>query len=118
MTNDFFQLADASLATHLAHPAASIENDRILLGTSKELAERLFYYVLFLSSLIYGAVLGQCHLETHRKLSAAFTCAFSKIGFHLQDLSCIGYNDIPSYPLTPASIYYLFIMINITNLGI
>lgn len=100
MTNDFLQLADASLATQLAHPAAFIENDGILLGTSEELAECLFYYALFLSSLIHGGVLGQYHLETQRKLSTAFTWDFARIGFHLGDLSSTRYNDIPSYPLT------------------
>lgn len=82
MTNDFLQLADASLATLSVHPAASIENDRILLGTGEELAERLFYYVLFLSSLIYGAVLGQCHLDTKETVSSFYLC-FCKNWFSL-----------------------------------
>lgn len=117
MTNDFLQLADASLATQAAHPAASIENDGILLGTGEELAERLFYYVLFLSSLIYGAVLGQRHLETQRKLSAAFTCVLlQKLVFDYEIYLVLVIMIFP--PLTLASIYYFFITINITNLGI
>lgn len=78
MTNGFLQPADASLATQLAHPAAFIENDGILLGNSKELAERLLCYVLFLSSLIYRAGLGQCHLRDTKETVNSFYLGFYK----------------------------------------
>ena len=78
MTNNFLQPADASLATQLAHPPALIENDGILVSSSKELAECLFCYVLFLSSLIYGAVLGQCHLRDTKDTVNSFYLGFCK----------------------------------------
>lgn len=62
-----------------------------------------------LSSLIYESVLGQCHLETQRNLSTAFTWDFARTCFHLGHLSSTGCNDILPYSLISSSSLYLLL---------
>lgn len=114
VTNDFLQPADASLASQLAHPAASRENEGILTGHPRGAGRMSVLLHTILEHLnLWGSGLAQGHLRDTEETGNSFYLGLYKTPFSLRTLFSIGEN----YFLSQASLCYLLMMINIHKPG-